>query len=495
MNAPKAAAAGGIAQDPIQIAGKALLLYTYSLFKTGEIHDLNNDAWNRPIEKLQEALTVLIKKERQGISLVVYEGVVMINSNALWLDHGSSEQAEELEKWLATKEAGGIAFGELPSEEQLRKFVFACARHRLPADCKEPMAHVAEAVAALGVEKIRMVQRPIRLEGVGRGVRGVATLWHYAKGSAALDDLVARNPVDAKPIRRMAQEVVDACAVEQDLLCGATLLGELDSPGRRAIDIGILCASVARGLGLSAIECVEITEAGLAHGAGLAYENPNPKVFTAPEAIGVLALRQLLDSFRMTAPLAHRVVVGLENALGPQGSGPPYLAGPPDPSLAGQLVALGRTWIDRVRGVEGTPPVSPLRAGLDLLARPPRQVDPDLARVFVAVVGLMPVGTVVQLSNGDVGVIADIDHLRGRTVYRQTPPPVCGPRTIYVERMRAQDGKVVPERKARVVLGADNGEGGRWVISRTLNSRPHRDLVNRALIRRPATVVAQMGLR
>jgi hypothetical protein len=126
---------------------------------------------------------VLIKRERQGITLVVYEGVVMINSTALWLDHGLSDQAEELEKWLATKEAGGIAFGELASEEQLRKFFFTCARHRLPADCKEPMNHVAQALAAVGVEKLRVVSRPIRLEGVGRGVRGVATLWHYAKGS------------------------------------------------------------------------------------------------------------------------------------------------------------------------------------------------------------------------------------------------------------------------------------------------------------------------
>lgn len=491
MNPPKQAV-----QDQVQVAGKALLLYAFSLFRTGEIHDLNNDAWIRPIEKLQEALVFLIKRERQGVTLVVYEGVVMINSTALWLDHGTAEQAEELEKWLATKEAGGISFGELPSDEQLRKFFFACARHRLPADCKDPMAHVAEALAAVGVEKLRIVQRPLRLEGVGRGVRGVATLWHYAKGVAALDDLLIRQPMDAKPIRRLAQEVVDACAVEQDMLCGATITGTLESPGRWAMDLGILCASVARGLGMSAVECVEATEAGLAHGAGLAYGNPSPQVFTAPEAIGVLALRQLLDSFRMTAPLAHRVAVGIEAAVGPQGNGPPYLAGPPDPSLGSQLVALARTWLVRVRGLgEGQQPTSPLRASLDLLAHPPRHVDRELAKVFVGVVGLLPVGSLVELANGDVAVVADIDHLRGRTVYRQSPPPVCGKATVWVERMRAADGRVIAERKARVALGADNGEGGVWMVARSLDARPHRDLVVRALIRRPATVVAQMGLR
>ncbi|MEZ4474042.1 MAG: hypothetical protein R3F60_25305 [bacterium] len=491
MNPPRQ----GVQQDPVQVAGKALLLYTYSLFKTGEIHDLNNDAWQRPISKLQEALELLIKRERQGITIVVYEGVVMINSNALWLDHGSTEQAEELEKWLAQKEAGGIAFAELPSEDQLRRFFFTCSRHRLPAGCKDPMAHVGEAVAAAGVEKIRMVQRPIRLEGVGRGVRGVATLWHYAKCMAALEDLVTRAPVDPKPFRRIAQELMDACAVEQDLLCGIILQGGARSPGREAIDVGILCGSVARGLGLSAIECVELTEAGLAHGAGRAYPNPAPRVFTEAEAMGVLALRQLQDCYRVTAPLAHRVAVSLEHAIGPQGVGPPYLAGPPDPSLSTQLVALARAWLALVRGADDTPAISPLAAAVALLKRPPPQVDAGLARLFVATVGLLPCGTLVELSNGDVGVVADIDHLRGRTVYRQRPPPVCGPRTIWVERMRTAEGRVVPERRARIALGADNGEGGTWMVLRTLDPAPHRDLIMRALVRRPATVVAQMGLR
>ena len=52
----------------------------------------------------------------------------------------------------------------------------------------------------------------------------------------------------------------------------------------------------------------------------------------------------------------------------------------------------------------------------------------------------------------------------------------------------------LPERRARVRLG-DEGEAGEWTIQRTLALDGLRDLVVRALIRRPSTVVAQMGLR
>jgi hypothetical protein len=61
--------------------------------------------------------------------------------------------------------------------------------------------------------------------------------------------------------------------------------------------------------------------------------------------------------------------------------------------------------------------------------------------------------------------------------------------------MRTAKGQVIPERKARVALGTEDEKGSMWIATRTLDAAPHRDLVVRALIRRPATVIAQMGLR
>ena len=118
--------------DKIQSAGKNLLLYIFSMLKTGEIHDMNNEAWIRPTEKLLESLSALIRVERQSISFVVYEGIAQINSHALWLDRGTLEQAQELEQYLAKREAGGVIFSEKPSEEQLKTFFFEFARFRPP---------------------------------------------------------------------------------------------------------------------------------------------------------------------------------------------------------------------------------------------------------------------------------------------------------------------------------------------------------------------------
>lgn len=482
-------------QDPIQQAGRGLLLYTYSLFKTGEIHDRNNDAWDRPVGKLLDALGELVKRERQGISLVVYEGVVMVNSHALWLDKGTGEQAEEMERWLAQKEAGGVVFPQKPTAEDLRTFFFTCARHRAPPDTEDPLGNVRAAVEAEGIKDIRLTQRPIQLEGVGRGVRGVASLWHYAKCTAAMNELLSKAPLDNRAVRRIGQELVDACAVEQDLLCGLILLGRVDSPERRCIDLGILMASVGRALGLSAVQCVDLAEAGLCSQAGRIYGNPAPHVFTDAEAFGVNPLRALLDAQHITPGIAQRVAAAISQSLGADRRGPPYLAGAPAPSVSTQLLLVARRYLAQALGHDGVPRRTPMQAAIDLLDDPPVGIDPELVQCFVATVGILPVGTLVELGNSDIAVVSDVEHLRGRTVYRKRPAPITGARTVWVERLRTSAGQVVPERRARVALGAADEKGNQWIAARTLDATEHRDLVVRALIRRPATVIAQMGLR
>lgn len=479
--------------DRIQGAGKNLLLYAFSLLKTGEVHELNNEAWIRPTEKLAEALEPLFAVERQAITFVVHEGVAQVNSHALWLDRSTADQAQELEQQLARREAGGFIFVQKPDEDQLRRFFYHFARYRPPAEVTDQFTAMAEKLGEEGIEDIKIAPQPLRLDGVGQGVRGVASLWHYAKSVAGIDDLFAKVPVEIKAARRIAQELVDACASEQDLLFALPLLARARTRGHRAVDRGLMAAGVGRGLGLSAIQCADLATAALLAGVGVAYPNPDPRRFTALDAAATLVVRQLDEGAKFTPLLARRVVAALEAAQGPDGMGPPYLVDPPERRITGQLVALVDHYLARVRGDDG-PAESPMAVGLDLVERPPGRVDPALARVFVAVVGLLPVGTVLELHNGDLAVVADVEHLRGRHLYRKDPPPVTQPRKIFVERLRDAKGRVVPERRARVRLG-DEGEAGEWAIARTLSLDGHRELVTRALVRRPSTVVAQMGLR
>ena len=128
--------------DKIQSAGKNLLLYIFSMLKTGEIHDMNNEAWIRPTEKLLESLSALIRVERQSISFVVYEGIAQINSHALWLDRGTLEQAQELEQYLGKREAGGLL---QPVETEVNPYADQIDREVVDQNAQSRHQHCADA--------------------------------------------------------------------------------------------------------------------------------------------------------------------------------------------------------------------------------------------------------------------------------------------------------------------------------------------------------------
>ena len=490
------AALEGEQHQRVQNAGKQMLVQVYSLVKTGEIHDLNNDAYDRPTEKLLEAVESLTRLERQAVTMLVYEGVVQINSHALWLDPPTQELVQELEQWLARREAGGVTFAAKPSEGEIRRFFYHFARFRPPAETRNPFAALCEHLRTDGITRMRLAPQPVRLDDVGQGVRGVASLWFYAKAVAAMRTLLARAPLDVKQARRIALDLVDACASEQDLFVAMPVLGTAphDAP-RRAVDTALLVGATARGLGLTLPQCADLALSALLAEMGAAWPNPEPAEFTDAEATATHAVRHLLDCAEISDLVLRRFIVALEHGVGPSLSGPPYLPGAPTPTLETQLIVVARTWLAAARADAEDESRSPLNATLTLLTSPPRGVDRGLCLVFAAVVGPLPVGTLVELQNGDVAVVSEVEHLRGRGVYGAEQPPVAAPRRVFVVRVRTASGASIPERAARVRLGDDATDGAPWAIARTLSSVGWTDLVARALLQRPSTVVMQLGMR
>ena len=94
--------------EKVQTAGRNLLLYIFSMIKTGEIHDLNNEAWIRPSEKINDVIRELFKYERRRLTFIIHEGTAQLNSHALWLDKNTMETTEEMERMFAMREIGGV---------------------------------------------------------------------------------------------------------------------------------------------------------------------------------------------------------------------------------------------------------------------------------------------------------------------------------------------------------------------------------------------------
>ena len=75
------------------------------------------------------------------------------------------------------------------------------------------------------------------------------------------------------------------------------------------------------------------------------------------------------------------------------------------PHLLSRIIEIARHYDILTQGLEGVEASSPDRALKTLMAKMGSHYDPNLTRIFVNVVGIYPVGTVVELSTGDQALV------------------------------------------------------------------------------------------
>jgi hypothetical protein len=268
----------------------------------------------------------------------------------------------------------------------------------------------------------------------------------------------------------------------------------------RCVDLAVLAPATARALGFSAV--------------AMRRMSPRPRCSTrsGPSIPTPIRRSSRRRRSRPRSPCGNCSKRSGSRASSQPGSpspsstpsAPPAAARPtssaaPAPTLVSAGPRSSRVHMARpgARSRGARRPSAPGGGALPVALAPPRQVDPaagaDLRRDRRAACRSAP------CSNSRIttsAIVADVEHLRGRGLYGSADtPPVAAPRKIWIERMRTPRGEVVPERQARVCLGATTPEGDDWAVRRTLSPDGWGPVVMRALLRRPSTVVMQLGLR
>ena len=477
--------------DKLQAVGKNLLLYVYSMMKTGEIHDLNNEAWLRPSEKLNDAIRELLKIERRRLTFLVYEGVAQVNNHALWLDKSTIETAQELERLFAQAEIGGIVFREVPKEDTLRVFFFELARYRPDPALVDGFESLRTLFIKKGVSAVSVTPRPNRIDEVGTGVRGVRALWTYGKSVAAFEEIASRTPIQTKEALSLAQQIIDSSASEQDLLVALALSGGQRSRTRLAVDSAILTTAVSRTLGLRRRECCDLVMTALMSFIGSSYQGENRTEVDIEFASSALTFRQLAEGANLTTQLLHRVMVGSEwnEELFANDSSLGIKQTPLGTSI---LLRSVNAFLRRVHGI-GCNPELPLNVFMKLAQETSSKAEEVALKVVALSIGFLPVGTLIRLQNEDIAVISEIDYARGTGVYGAPDRPLTKVKRIYAMRLASKTGQPINERHARVLLG-DIGDDGEWGTDAVLSSLDHSHLVISGVFGNPALVKRQMGL-
>jgi len=261
---------------------------------------------------------------------------------------------------------------------------------------------------------------------------------------------------------RLTEQVADLIAVDTAQALLLTTVKSYDEyTFHHMINVCILALAVARAIGLPRDQGIALGIGGLLHDVG--------KVKVPQEILthdGLLDEEQWRLIQRHPVDGAGLVLVTSRNAYHPavatvlehhaayDGSGYPSLSGRRAPALPSRIVSVVDCF-DAMTSKRSYRKPEERRQALNILqAGAGRAFDPRVVRTFVRMMGVFPVGSLVQLATGEVAaVVRNHEHLLGRPTVRLL--------------LDARGNPCEPE--DRSLAERDRDDGFRWSVLRSVD--------------------------
>lgn len=226
------------------------------------------------------------------------------------------------------------------------------------------------------------------------------------------------HAVNARRVKRSVQAMVDQVLTNQAALVGMTTMREFDEyTFAHSINVCILCIVFGQKLGLDKQQLYELGLCGLLHDLG--KMRIDWRVINKPGKLNDIewavmrlhpaeGLMSMFEIHGFNDPPFRQMLAAYEHHMKVSLSGYPQVRRERRPTMFSRVVSIVDTFdaVTSVRSYRAKPwpPDQVLRAMRD---DPAWGLDPVLVRAFINATGIYPVGTVVELSNHCIAVVAE----------------------------------------------------------------------------------------
>ncbi len=232
----------------------------------------------------------------------------------------------------------------------------------------------------------------------------------------ANENLRRGDRLGARRVRRVTQAIVDHVIREPTSLLALSTIKDYDMYLiSHSTNVAILSAMLGLRLGLAKSELGELTLAAFLHDIGKTALPDElvtkPGALTDDEWLDMrrhpqLGALAILEQQHLTPSMMRALRVAYEHHVNYDLGGYPHLPGLTRTSLFSRIIMVA----DRYDAMTTSRPYrrhnfTPFEAIGYLAARAGTAVDPVVLRYFVEMMGIYPVGTLLRLTNGEVGVV------------------------------------------------------------------------------------------
>ena len=408
----------GVRREHARELGAGVVIAIYRLAKLAQLHDLANQAFTRQLEQTHQIIGDYCLRSGSNVNVLFAHKAVFVAGQLLKGSRHTYEAASELGELFERLGGSELYIQRDLTREELLAFSeqisnsYRGQRFRAPTS-KIRLRPVADNARLRGLE----------LESLSEDQRIVRM---YASAVVIMrrfyEDLQASRYILPRRIKRIAQSLVDLSDGSTPSFLGVTEVrnANFDEAGR-AVNTAILAVSMAREVTQDRALLSQIAMAAMMHdvarpramalsqAAGPAMagmQGPSTLSEDQEDRLAAGAAAVLTALGRVNEPSITRTVLAFEALWIRRQTwlGPVYW-GARAPTLHAKLIAVARRYNDLLTpepGIEPQPPDYAVAALSEELKDPQ---DRTVLRMLVSALGLLPMGTVVQLSTGEVAEV------------------------------------------------------------------------------------------
>ena len=401
----------------------------FRLIQTVKMYQDDRQIVDECISQFMDAAGKLISGDK--LTCLVMDGRLYIQGEALRYQKEIVGLVHSLLDSFAQRGLKGLVFhGDLdrvPHMEILR-FVRLLLRS---AEQQEPCAWLAariEQETPGWVEIIRSPEFESAPAGDSLRERAKSSYWQaisYTKEIA--EKLSSQGRAGIRKARRVVHNLVDLMLEDESVVLGASTIRDYDDyTFTHSVNVGILSLCLGKRLGLSRNPLSYLGICGLFHDLGK-VEVPQ-EILKKPSALStaeweemrrhpLASVRQVLRLNASHALKSRIILAPFEHHLHYDLSGYPRIESIKSLSLFGRILQI-TDFYDAITSPRAYRPVpySPHHALKLLLAGSGKDFDLILTKEFVSMLGIYPVGTLVRLASGEIGLVKDAPKGPGSTL-------------------------------------------------------------------------------
>ncbi len=407
---------------PAVVEGRQLasqfILNLHSLTKAAQVHGTDNVALGQSISQYLRLINPLILSEG-GIVLEITDGGLVLNGRRI---RGKPEDHAVFKSFMTNligHRIGKLEFRNPLDERELMEFILLLVALK-EGDENNPL-YLMKEFSARGIDSISADRLELKEEALPKTAerrRYARELYFTAIGivQEMMEDMGEGKPFNMRKTKRLMQQMVAFSMEDEFILLGLAMIKDYGQYiYNHSVNVAIYSIALGLQLELPKKSLVQLGIAGLCHDIGKAR---------IPQSILSKSDQVTDDEWRL---IQKHPIYGVETIIGANGwsettatmietafehhmkedlTGYPKLVAKRELTLFGKILAIGDFYDNLVRSPSYRlfPVFSDRTTGL-LLERGGRDFDSTLVKLFVYVIGLYPVGTLVALEDGEIGIV------------------------------------------------------------------------------------------